>query len=636
MDLRGYAQLLRRRKWIVLEAVVAVAILTGALSSLGPAMYQADALVLLHQGDPSEQVDSSKSVPRPLVDADRYVASQIAVAMSEDVGRTAVEELNHDSTGPSRSPWTIKEVRERLSVRQRGSSDVLIISATHGNPWIASSVSNAVARAYLDNRRRHAIRGLEGARVELQSKLDDLSGQIASLDARIASEAGGGTTQSQLTAARDAASDQYKVLYGRQQELIVEMNLKRGEAELISAAKTPSVPVNRQMLKYGAYGGVLGLVAGIVLAFALEQFDDRLRSVGEVEQKNKRRVLAQLPLEHSLNRGSEVIDVEEQRPQALAEAVRSLRSSLIFGAGERPIKQILITSPCAGEGKSVVAGHLSVAYAQAGFRTVLVLADLRRPAAERLFGIEASQGLAEAITQVSVPQSLPLGVNGWHAAPGTHLQPATNGGVGAPSMKNQPEVLRADLNVLSIQRSLVGGGGVNTYRGVPYGSGPAIAQGVAPDNDGGTSDRRREIREVVLSALVPTKLPLLHLLPSGKTDANPAELLGCTAAAALLQELAALFDVVILDSPPVLAVTDASLLAARVDGVVLVNSLNETRASDAQRAREILEAVNAPVVGVVANKVRQSSRRYGYGYYGREAAQESSRRRRRKQSRQAR
>ena len=104
----------------------------------------------------------------------------------------------------------------------------------------------------------------------------------------------------------------------------------------------------------------------------------------------------------------------------------------------------------------------------------------------------------------------------------------------------------------------------------------------------------------------------LKVLPSGERPPNPSELLGSRRLRGLLDELAKNADVVVIDSPPVLPVTDAAVLAQDVDGVLLVVDAGETKRETVQRAVESLRQVGAYLIGVVLNRV--STRRSGYYY----------------------
>ena len=93
----------------------------------------------------------------------------------------------------------------------------------------------------------------------------------------------------------------------------------------------------------------------------------------------------------------------------------------------------------------------------------------------------------------------------------------------------------------------------------------------------------------------------LEVLPSGPRPDNPADLLGSRQMEALIAQLKGQAEFVLFDAPPVLAVTDAALLAAHMDGVLLVLTAGQTRRDHAERARELLERVHARVIGAVLN-----------------------------------
>lgn len=112
--------------------------------------------------------------------------------------------------------------------------------------------------------------------------------------------------------------------------------------------------------------------------------------------------------------------------------------------------------------------------------------------------------------------------------------------------------------------------------------------------------------------LVETGVPNLRLLPAGPTPPNPSELLGSQRMVGLLAELEKTADYVLIDTPPVVAVTDAAVLAPRVDAVVLVIRAGKTKREMARRAKTILDRVKANLLGVVMNNVKYDSRIHGY------------------------
>jgi succinoglycan biosynthesis transport protein ExoP len=109
----------------------------------------------------------------------------------------------------------------------------------------------------------------------------------------------------------------------------------------------------------------------------------------------------------------------------------------------------------------------------------------------------------------------------------------------------------------------------------------------------------------------------LRLLAAGPIPPNPSELLSSRSAANVMSHLGEISDIVVIDTPPVLPVTDATVMAAQSDAVILIASANKTHRRAAGRAVELLGRVNARLVGVVVNNVPRNDRGYSYGYgYG--------------------
>ena len=144
---------------------------------------------------------------------------------------------------------------------------------------------------------------------------------------------------------------------------------------------------------------------------------------------------------------------------------------------------------------------------------------------------------------------------------------------------------------------------------------PAVGKYLGMSNAAGLTSvlaGRHELRDVVVTHGRDT----LSVLPSGPTPPNPSELLGSQQMADLLGMLANHYDVVVVDAPPLLPVTDAAVLASAADGAVLVLRHGKTRREEAQRAIQALAAVNAKLLGTVLNFAPKRTRRGGYDGYG--------------------
>ena len=117
------------------------------------------------------------------------------------------------------------------------------------------------------------------------------------------------------------------------------------------------------------------------------------------------------------------------------------------------------------------------------------------------------------------------------------------------------------------------------------------------------------------SYVVETEHEGLSLLLSGPIPPNPAELLGSKRMKKVLADLSEAYDLLLIDSPPTIAVADASILAQGVNGVILVIGYGEVSRDFALQAKSQLEKVGAKIIGAVLNKVEMKTKQYHYYYY---------------------
>ncbi|MGM9519271.1 MAG: CpsD/CapB family tyrosine-protein kinase [Phascolarctobacterium sp.] len=122
----------------------------------------------------------------------------------------------------------------------------------------------------------------------------------------------------------------------------------------------------------------------------------------------------------------------------------------------------------------------------------------------------------------------------------------------------------------------------------------------------------------VMDIIQQTSVPNLYVLTSGPVAPNPSELLASQNMVDILEELKQHFDYVLVDTPPIMPVTDAAVVSAKVDGTILVIASGAVSPSIAMEAKTRLEQAGAHLLGVVLNKVdvgANSHYGYGYGYY---------------------
>ncbi|MDP4146371.1 MAG: CpsD/CapB family tyrosine-protein kinase [Bacillota bacterium] len=105
----------------------------------------------------------------------------------------------------------------------------------------------------------------------------------------------------------------------------------------------------------------------------------------------------------------------------------------------------------------------------------------------------------------------------------------------------------------------------------------------------------------------------LTILTAGTVPPNPSEMLASNKMKSFLAQARENFDYIIIDAPPVIAVTDPQVLSTMVDGVLLVVASGQAQIEETKKAVELLQQVNAPIIGTVLNKVEKTGRK---GYYG--------------------
>lgn len=285
------------------------------------------------------------------------------------------------------------------------------------------------------------------------------------------------------------------------------------EVQTVTPAVPPTAPSTPRTKINLVAGGVGGLFIGLLLAFARERLDNRVRTADDLPSGS---ALGTIRFDKAARK--QAMLVGEAAHSERGEAFRQLRTNLRFVRIDEPVQVLVVTSSLPGEGKSVTAANLAAMFAEAGRSTLLIEADLRRPRVAEYLGLDRSVGLTDVLT---------------------------------------------------------GNAGLDE-----------VTQAWGPSE--------------------------LRVLASGPLPPNPSELVGSHAMAELMQNLRSEFDMVIIDSPPLLPVTDAAEMAAVADGALVVVRSGRTTHPQVDSTVESLRAVDARLLGFVLNfaPITRESRRY--------------------------
>jgi tyrosine-protein kinase Etk/Wzc len=357
--------------------------------------------------------------------------------------------------------------------------------------------------------------------------------EIASLNARVKGMPS--VQQDALRLERDVKvnNELYQQLRNNALQLQLIREGKIGNVRLIDPATAPEGSVKPKRGLTVALALLLGLVGGVILAFARNAFFRGIRNPQEIEAHTGLNVYSTIPLSDAQAAIARKVTAKQAgihilaqtAPQDVAvESLRSLRTALQFAMLEAGNNRVLITGATPGVGKSFVSANFAAVLASAGKRVLLIDADLRKGHLNQYFGTARGGGLSEVI---------------------------------AGSLTSSQAI-------------------------------------------------RREV------------LPNLDLITTGVLPPNPAELMMSGAFANLLESLSADYDLVIIDTAPVLVAADTLSVAMHVGTLLLVARAGQTQMGELHESARRLAHAGKSATGVLFNAMDLSRRHYGsYGYkYG--------------------
>lgn len=313
----------------------------------------------------------------------------------------------------------------------------------------------------------------------------------------------------------------YEGLLQRLKEVGVAGNIDKNNITVIDEAILPFGQFKPNIKLNLALGAVAGLFLGVVVAFMLEFSDDRIKSKETLENLLSMPVLGMIPRAKAKEEKDAALMSHRDPRSAIAEAFRSLRTSMLFATREGAPKILHVTSAMPGEGKSSICVNTATAFAQSGKRVLLVDCDLRKPSLHQKLKLDNSEGMSNFLT---------------HQA---------------------------------------------------------------------------EAQQVIKK----TEIPNVDIITAGPLSPNPAELLLSERMGELLKlSQNGTYDMVIIDSPPIMGLADALILSNWANATLLVATFAQSRKKPLADAFQRLRHARAHVIGSILTKIKSGGAGYGYSY----------------------
>jgi capsular exopolysaccharide synthesis family protein len=375
--LRDYASTLRRWRGTIAIVTLFMVALAAAYSFTRAPVYTGESSVLVRPVQTSTE-------PARVSDIDAQTEMKVASSM-------AVANLANRDLGTRDARTLVSHV----SASMTEGSQILTITFSAPSPDLARAGAQAFAEAYLQYRRELTTQTIARQQASIVSSMDDLRQKINQTKAELDAAPAGSTERQDLSTRLQLYTATYLNL---QNALGTFSPFGVDPGLIINPANRPSGPSSPNHPFDVAAGLFVGLALGAALAFVRDQMQRRVDSAEEVEELLGLPALATVPrMGFITRRRTAGLAIDRDPSGAVAQAYRSLRTSLLAARGPSGARVVLVTSAGADEGKTTTAANLAAALAEIGAQVVLVSADLRKPTLHRTFGVRERPGLTEVL-----------------------------------------------------------------------------------------------------------------------------------------------------------------------------------------------------------------------------------------------
>lgn len=449
LDLREFGRtLLRRRRMIMLITAMTI-LLALLITLLSQPVYRATATLQIER-ESSKLVNIDNILSSgDIRDTRDFYQTQFELIRSRALASQVIDTLKLEdqlsstsiigqikiwfSISDTNNPQTSLEdlLLDNLTVEPVKNSRLVAISYTSSDPIQAAEIANAVVSTFKEmsgKRRLNAItdfsRHLQKTVEESKTLLDESEQRLRayarkhqlppdnseltptpSILQQPEEMAESPETKDKIISTHRALQQEFanhQEFHNNQQRRLIEIspaeNVVTDNIAIIDPAQVPLKQFKPNLSTNLLFGGLLGLLLGMSAAFMREFLDDTVKDINALERTTQLPVLGVMAETTDVNSRQLATATISKPRSAIAEAFRSLRTSLRFTHQSDDTPIIFITSTSPNEGKTTTASNLACAYASAGNRVLLIDADLRNPSLHKTLGIHAQHGLANYLS----------------------------------------------------------------------------------------------------------------------------------------------------------------------------------------------------------------------------------------------
>ncbi len=356
----------------------------------------------------TETIERTNMIKIAVTSSDPQAAMKLANIVASVYEETSLRDRSEEATTVREFiEKQLKTVENNLSAAENGLKDFRAQQGT------VAEIAQPLQDKLVELEFEHAK--LSQKFTDEHPKMIEIKEQISDIQKQLSSYSAESIRFSQLQRDVEVNRKLYGLLKERFEESRISEVSKIGNIKIVNPATLPTSPVSPDRQRTISLGAAFGLIFGLILSFMLENLDTSIGTIEDVENIVKLPVLSVVPriiinkngkIGFLKNLFSKNIKAKEDDPKVRllvhfmpksteAEAYRALRTNLKIGEGR---KVFTVTSAGPREGKTTVLINLGIATAQAGFKTLLISTDLRRPAIYKTFNINVEPGFYEIVT----------------------------------------------------------------------------------------------------------------------------------------------------------------------------------------------------------------------------------------------